>query len=334
MKKWLSRWFDFSTTEGKLKFFIVVSGILLVLVVGMAGTLAYTNQPAFCSVCHKTMSPEYTTWSVTSHSQIACTACHIKPGLINTLLHKVKTLKEPVLYVTGTWEKPIKPTETIENENCLACHSMNRNYTVEGDLIIPHDRHIKAGILCVDCHSGVVHAKIYERGLTGEKAPVKPEDWTVDYAKTVATPEYTNPNMDTCIQCHVKRHEPITCETCHKTISTPASHKDKTTWLTNHGLAAEQNVKSCQSCHSFGFQDKNIKLDNPAAAYAWGNSFCSSCHSKMPPGHNNTTWRNEHGAVEKQKGKKNCEACHRPNDKYPNEAPTKVSCNQCHWEPN
>lgn len=334
MKKLLSRWFDLSTTEGKLKLFIAASGIALVVILGMAGTLAATNQPAFCSVCHKTMSPEYTTWSVTSHANINCTACHIKPGLINTLEHKIMTMKEPVLYLTGTWEKPIKPTEIVENENCQRCHSKNRNFTVEGDLIIPHERHEEAGILCVACHAGVAHAKIYERGLTGEKAPVQPEDWTVKYAKTVATPEFTNPDMDTCIQCHHKRKVPISCETCHKSIYTPTNHKNKTTWRTGHGLEAEKNVKSCQSCHNYGFTDSKIKLDNPAAAYAWSNNFCSSCHSKMPPGHNNTTWRNEHGQAEKVKGIKNCEACHRPNDKYPDKAPTKVACNQCHYTPN
>lgn len=334
MKKLLSRWFDLSTTEGKLKLFIVASGIAIVVILGMAGTLAATNQPAFCSVCHKTMSPEYTTWSVTSHANINCTACHIKPGLVNTLLHKVKTMKEPVLYVTGTWEKPIKPTEKVENENCEACHSSNRNFTVEGDLIIPHEKHEKAGIQCVDCHYGVAHAKIYERGLTGEKAPVQPEKWTAVYAKTVATPEFTNPNMDTCIQCHHKRGVPISCETCHKTISTPVNHRDQAAWKTNHGLEAEKNIKYCQNCHNYGFGDSGVKLDNPAAAYAWGNSFCISCHSKMPPGHNNTTWRNEHGQVEKVKGIKNCEACHRPSDRYPDKAPTKVACNQCHYQPN
>jgi len=334
MKKILSQWFDLSTTEGKLKLFILTSGFFLLVVVGTAGALAATNQPAFCSTCHKAMTPEYTTWAVTSHSQINCASCHIKPGLVNTLTHKVKTLKEPVLYFTGTWHKPIKPTEVIENETCLSCHSENRNFTVSGDLIVPHDRHVNAGVLCVDCHSGVAHANIYKRGLTGEKAPVAPEKWTEAYAKTVATKEYTNPDMDTCIQCHHQRKKPISCETCHEKIFTPNDHKDKTTWRVNHGLEAEKNIKSCRSCHNYGFEDKGVKLDSPAAAYAWGNTFCAGCHSKMPPGHNNTTWRNEHKFAEQQKGKKNCIACHRPNNKYPDQAPAKVSCNQCHWEPN
>lgn len=334
MKKFLSKWFDVSTTEGKLKLFILASGALLFIVVAMIGALTFTNQPIFCSSCHKTMSPEYTTWQVSSHSQVSCVACHIKPGLVNTLLHKMQTLKEPVLYFTGTWEKPIKPTEPVENENCLTCHSTNRKFTVEGDLIIPHDKHEKAGILCVDCHSGVAHAKIYERGLTGEKSPRQPEDWTEAYAKTVFTPDFTNPDMDTCIKCHHKKGKPVSCETCHKTIFTPENHKNKVTWQKTHGLEAEKNIKSCQSCHDYGFENKHIKLDNEAAAYAWSNNFCSKCHSKMPPGHNNTTWRNEHKFAEAQKGKKNCEACHRLNDKYPDAAPTNVSCSKCHWEPN
>lgn len=335
MKKLLSKWFDVSTTEGKLKLIILLSGVLLVMAIGTMGILNLTNRPAFCSTCHKAMSPEYTTWQVSSHSQISCVACHIKPGFINTITHKIKTLKEPVLYFTNTWEKPIKPTETVENEICLSCHSTNRKFTVSGDLIIPHDRHEEAGILCVQCHSGVAHANVYERGLTGEKAPVAPEDWTEDYAKTVYTSEYASPNMDTCIKCHHEKKVSISCETCHKTIFTPEDHKDKTKWTKSHGLEAEKNIKTCQTCHNFGFEDKKVKLDdgNEAAAYAWSNEFCSSCHSKMPAGHNNTTWRNEHKLAEAEKGKKNCEACHRPNEKYPDKAPASVSCSQCHWEP-
>lgn len=334
MKKLLSRWFDLSTTEGKLKLFIVAAGLFFVVAIGMAGTLAATNQPAFCASCHKTMAPEYTTWAVSSHSEVNCTACHIKPGLINTLTHKVETLREPVLYFTGTWEKPIKPTEKVENENCFACHSENRRYSVSGDLIVPHDRHVKAGINCVDCHYGVAHASIYERGLTGEDAPKAPEEWTEAYAKTISTKEFSSPDMDTCIKCHHDRGKPVSCETCHKTIFTPNNHKDKDLWKKDHGLEAEKNVKTCKSCHDYGFEDKGVKLANPAASYAWGNTFCTGCHSKAPAGHNNTTWRNEHKLAEAEKGKNNCIACHRPNDKYPDKAPAKVSCNQCHWEPN
>ncbi len=322
-----------STVEGKLKLFILLSGIMLAVSLSTVGMLSYTNRPEFCASCHKTMQPEYLTWKVTSHAQIKCTQCHIKPGLVNTLTHKVATLKEPVLYFTNTWEKPVKPTEKVENVSCLQCHSNNRDYTVSGDLVVPHERHIKAHIECVDCHAGVAHAMIYERGLTGEKAPVAPEDWTEEYATKVSEKQYTRPDMDTCIQCHYKRGKPVSCETCHKTIFTPQDHKDKTKWRAQHGMEAEANVKSCRTCHNLGFADKGIKLANPGASYAWSNTFCRSCHSKPPAGHNNTTWRNEHPQAVAQKGESNCLACHRPSSKYPDAAPTKVACNQCHYMP-
>lgn len=329
MKKILARWFDFSKSEDRLKFIILASGILIILIVGMTTTLSLTNQPSFCSACHKTMTPEYATWQVTSHSQIACTNCHIKPGVVNTLLHKVKTLKEPVEYFTGTYPKPIEPTEKIDNENCLQCHSTNRIYTLSGDLIVPHDRHIKAGIKCVDCHYGVAHGKIYERGLTGAKAKVSPEQWTTKYAEEV-TADFTKPDMDTCIQCHIKKGKPISCETCHKSLSTPENHRtDK--WIGQHGLEAEKDIQWCTKCHNFGFKNNNINIDNKTIAYAWGNSFCANCHSKLPAGHNNNVWRNEHPQKVAQKGMKNCLACHRINESLPKLAPAKVECIQCHF---
>lgn len=332
-KKILSRWFDLSTTEGKLKLFILAGGLMLVVSLSSVAVLGFTSRPEFCAGCHKTMQPEYLTWKVTSHSQVKCTQCHIKPGVVNTLTHKVATLREPLLYFTNSWEKPVKPTEKVENVNCLQCHSQNRAYTVSGDLVVPHERHIKAHIECVDCHAGVAHAMIYERGLTGEKAPVAPEKWTETYARQVSTKQYTSPDMDTCIQCHYKRGKPVSCETCHKTIFTPQDHKDKAKWQSQHGLDAEKNVKTCRNCHNFGFEDKGVKLANQGAAYAWSNTFCRSCHSKAPAGHNNTTWRNEHPEAVAQKGEKNCMACHRPSNKFPDAAPTKVACNQCHYTP-
>ena len=333
MKKLLQQWLDPAKKEKLTKFLITASGIGLLAVILLSGVLTATNQPAFCLSCHKAMTPEYTTWAATSHSEISCTKCHINPGLLNTLIHKVKTIKEPILYFTGLWDKPIKPTETINSETCLECHSIKRNFTPSGDLIIPHDRHLNAGVLCVECHSGVAHAKIWKRGLTGEKAPVPPEKWTIKYAQEVVTTKYTNPDMDTCIACHTQRKKTLACEACHETIFTPDNHKNKDLWRAKHGPEAEQNLRSCKSCHNYGSSNKGIELNNPAIAYAWSNSFCFDCHSKMPPEHNNTTWRQKHRDAVQQKGSKNCEACHSPNDKYAKAAPAKTMCNACHWIP-
>lgn len=334
MKKQFSRWFDLSTAEGKLKLIIASSGTLLALLLVMMGALSYTSRPEFCSSCHKSVYPEYLTWSVSAHANAGCIECHLPPGLVNTLVHKAMALKEPAMYFTNTWEKPIKPTEPVENRNCQRCHSSNRNFTVSGDLIIPHDRHEKAGILCVDCHAGVAHAKIYERGLTSEDAPKKPEEWTAAYAETVYQKQFTNPDMDDCIKCHDKKGITVACEACHKTIYTPKDHLDKKSWLKNHGISAEGNVKPCQTCHNYGFSNTDMKLDNPAVSYAWNNAFCSECHAKMPEGHNNTTWRHEHKIAVTQKGEKNCEACHRLNSKYPEGAPAaSTPCSKCHWDP-
>lgn len=333
MRKLLSRWFNPAKKEEAVKFLTTASGVALLGLLVLAGTITATNQPVFCSSCHKAMTPEYTTWAVTSHSEINCTKCHISPGLLNAVFHKVKTIKEPVLYFTGLWDKPIKPSEIIASETCLQCHSIKRNFTPSGDLIIPHDRHLAAKVSCVECHSGVAHAKIWKRGLTGEKAPVPPEKWTIKYAKEVATTKYTNPEMNTCISCHTQRKKTLACEACHETIFTPDNHKNKDSWRTKHGPEAQRKLSSCKACHSYDFRDKPIALDNPAVAYAWGNGFCSGCHSQMPPGHNKTTWRHQHGTVVVQKGRKNCEACHPLNSKYPKGAPAKTPCTNCHWAP-
>lgn len=318
--------FDLTKTEDKLKLALIVSGVTLFLLVATTALLASTNLPGFCSLCHKTMSPEFYTWKVTAHNKIACTKCHVKPGIINMLEHKVKTLKEPVLYVTGKWEKPIKMTETIEMETCLQCHSENRQFSVSGDIIIPHDRHAKKGILCTACHAGVAHAKISERGLISEDAEVQPEDWNEEYARAVVKREFTNPDMNVCMSCHKERKITLKCSACHSKLPTPLDHKIGD-WGSNHGINARNNIAYCNKCHKYGLDVEKPDM-SVIVNYISQNSFCSGCHKEMPKNHEND-WRTNHGPMANKNGKDNCFACHRVKE-IAKPIIAKVYCNQCH----
>ncbi|MDA8441356.1 MAG: NapC/NirT family cytochrome c [Peptococcaceae bacterium] len=308
--------FDLSKTEDKLKLIILISGFIIVVGAVMVGALEYTMQSSFCgNTCHE-MRPEYTTWEASAHSQIACVDCHIAPGIGNLIKDKLHAMVQVYQHVTHTYSSPIKypwDEETIPNLVCLQCHSANRQYSPSGDIIIPHDKHIAKGVLCINCHKGVTHGMISERGVS--KASVIPfDDWTVALAAKEMVPTYSSPRMDTCIACHVQRGEPTNCTTCHSQIGIPASHRNMPNWLDNHGIQAEKDIKVCDKCHSYGFlnpgQDQNLTVDQ----YARENVFCLNCHTKRPPNHgteaNQTPWIAAHGQIEKEKGIQNCLACH------------------------
>lgn len=310
--------FDLSRTEDKLKLIILLGGIIILFGSLSIGALEFTMQSSFCgNTCHE-MRPEYETWKASAHSQIQCVDCHIAPGIGNLIKDKISALAQVYQHVTHTYSSPIEypwDKETIPNATCLKCHSANRQYSPGGDIIIPHDKHISHGVHCVDCHKGVTHGLVAERGIS--KASNMPFDkWTVSYAAQQMVPTYSNPRMDTCIKCHIERGQSTQCTTCHSQMGIPASHKDSSTWLHSHGLSAEQDIHVCDKCHSYGILNQNLSKNLTADQYARENLFCLNCHTKRPANHgtasasDQTAWISEHGAVAKQKGVKNCLACH------------------------
>lgn len=344
--------FDLSKTEDRLKLVILVGGSLLLILLAVVGGISQTMSPEFCKLCHKTMTPEYVTWQNSSHSQIACVDCHMEPGLINLVKEKIKATGHLKEYITGSYEEnwPIKMKHELPSHLCEQCHSVsNRNFTLSGDLKIPHERHGEKGVDCVQCHSGVAHGNIAGREVTkGADVSV----WTKDDGKKNMAAEFVRPDMDTCVACHmdpasfgIKDVKRVTwsCEACHKNIYTPQSH-NASNWLGVHGIDAENSLSGCIGCHAIG-GDKGyeatgiIKINNPnpqVQDYVWKTEFCIKCHSQKPKDHQDKSqWMPAHKDAVANKQLKNCVACHSIQQAKSGEtlkSPAKVvSCNNCHW---
>lgn len=325
MPKWrMFKKLDLATTEDKLKALIVVSGVFLFALLGTVGAIKLTMSPAFCSKCH-VMAPEYTTWKASSHLQVACVDCHIKPGLGNLIVHKVAAVKELYLYFTGTYDRPIKMAHELEDVICTKCHSSNREYTPSGDLIIPHSKHAAKEVKCVECHSGVAHGNIVARNLTVEGSY---EVWTGDYGKQQMGQEYTEPKMNTCLECHINRKITQACEACHTSISLPDDHKAKN-WGTIHGLLAKTDLDYCNKCHSYSIEAKDIPSKDPVIRYARGNMFCYDCHQKRPQGHADE-WRMIHKKDIKKGDVSGCLVCHNSEKPVPQDKAVPTYCAKCH----
>jgi len=328
-----------------LKFTIIAAGISLVILLSVIGMTYATSAPQFCSACH-IMKPEYTTWQASSHSQVSCTACHVAPGLTNALKHKVVAAKELYLYLTKSYELPIRMTEKLPDSRCLKCHSLKRKVSASTDLYIPHKRHYQKGIGCVKCHEGVAHGKVASSGMTmgGDL-----KAWDKAKGASLMTVQNTVPRMDLCMDCHGRRGVTVACEACHSGSMRPESHQEAA-FKTQHGKQAQKNINYCDTCHAFikapGVVSDELlnQEEDPVAKYlstmmaetgsqsgyadyAKTNEYCVYCHKKRPPSHNDQ-WPFEHGK-EADRDNQKCLICHSPRNDIKGTTAT-GACSSCH----
>ena len=268
-----------------------------------------------CGECHA-MAPEIETWKLTSHSNFPCTACHGEKASD---------------YSDITPSLPVELSEEVSSENCKQCHSANRMYTPSGDLIIPHEKHDKVGIICVKCHSGVVHANIAEREITKQEEFKDLSKWDVKMAEKVVTKYYTQPSMWTCIDCHKGMGITRACSACHSEINGLPSHEVKE-WEVVHGKSGRGNIDECTRCHSIPGEQKFVEpsTGDKVADFARANNFCYKCHSQKPESHSGDVLPN-HPSLAFNRGLVNCFTCHDRNRPGVDENVTATYCNQCHW---
>src|SRR5262245_39804085 len=81
-----------------------------------------TDHPKFCASCHN-ITPSYDTWAKSTHKEVECVTCHVRPGIEHFVHDKVYAgLKDTMIYIFG------KPTDahnldsTVYSHVCLSCH--------------------------------------------------------------------------------------------------------------------------------------------------------------------------------------------------------------------
>lgn len=305
---------DWKNPVNRWKLLFASLVVLIVVGAGGYGVLSFTNSPSFCKSCHE-MAPEYTTYTASAHNQISCVQCHIKPGTITMMVHKVKSLKEVYYHVTGVPNQIVQTEEeAVSNENCIQCHSKNRLVTASGDLKVNHKNHIEKGIPCITCHSGVVHAKIAARGINTKDVVGQ---WTEKSAQKLIEAKYLRPNMGTCIDCHEKVNKgeepwkdvaynvPPNPEEAVKKVE--ENKKATTTEATKEG----QSTEAVATAHD----EKTQKVILEALGNQTGEQKismeCKTCHksTQIPKTHQTVDWNNNHGSTAVQTLDK-CVNCH------------------------
>jgi len=111
--------------------FVIMATFINFVIVGVASYrgVAYMDQPNFCGVTCHVMAPEWTAYHVAPHSSVACTECHVAPGVPGYIHAKVNGTKQLIEVVLHTYPTPIMPGDKIPlaSVTCLNCHNAKAN---------------------------------------------------------------------------------------------------------------------------------------------------------------------------------------------------------------
>jgi nitrate/TMAO reductase-like tetraheme cytochrome c subunit len=306
------RVYDESGRSVRVKYRYVLLMLAAFAFVGVAAVylpVAMTSTPSFCANCHVMQEPK-DLWEKSTHANVNCIACHVEPGFLKQLEHKVLSYKEiyTQLFKGAEMAPDVKrPT----NASCLQCHNIDRVVSTGGDIKIPHRQHVEMqGLQCADCHFNVVHTR---KGTPGGAPP-----------------------MDVCYMCHDGVKAPNACTTCH--VKPPdKTEAHPTDAVQNHGKLARERIEDCRRCHSeqskfcenchskppASHQAESWRYTHRVAVEAKGRDtcfgchqedFCQKCHEVQHP----PNWVQTHPEFA-QGGGEPCLVCHSP-----------AFCDRCH----
>ncbi|MHB1022865.1 MAG: cytochrome c3 family protein, partial [Acidobacteriaceae bacterium] len=107
--------------------FVMAATFINFVIVGTASYrgVAYMDTSTFCGESCHVMAPEWTAYHVSSHSNVACTECHIASGFQGFVHAKVNGTKQLVDVVFHKYPQPIMAADRIPaaQETCLKCHN-------------------------------------------------------------------------------------------------------------------------------------------------------------------------------------------------------------------
>ncbi|MBB6143531.1 nitrate/TMAO reductase-like tetraheme cytochrome c subunit [Silvibacterium bohemicum] len=110
--------------------FVIVATFINFVIVGTATYrgVAYMDTPNFCGrTCH-VMAPEASAYPVSNHAGVACTECHIAPGIPGFVHAKVNGTKQLMMVMSHNYPTPIMADDKLPAAKftCLNCHNPAR----------------------------------------------------------------------------------------------------------------------------------------------------------------------------------------------------------------
>ena len=117
--------------------FVLAATFINFIIVGTASYrgVAYMDTPNFCGqTCH-VMQPEWNAYHVSTHSSVACTECHVAPGVPGYLHAKLNGTRQLYMVLLHNYPRPIMADDKVPaaSATCLHCHNPDR---FDGDKLV------------------------------------------------------------------------------------------------------------------------------------------------------------------------------------------------------
>lgn len=216
----------------------LIAATLLVLALGGATAIPLTNQPTFCASCH-TIKPSYDSWIRSSHKDVTCVDCHVRPGISGFIEDKIFAgIEDVAITFFGTPTEPHNLKSHVTSSVCISCHRAILRVTEvsvrdlpapvkDVGLIMNHREHMDAfekrgkGEGCTTCHGRVVHGspiKAYPIVIPRGHVKLDDQSHEPDHPKDSVL---WKADMADCLRCHDGKQsykgEVLSnrCETCH-----------------------------------------------------------------------------------------------------------------------
>jgi len=110
--------------------FVIVATCINFVIVGTASYrgVAYMDTPNFCGQACHVMAPEWSAYHVSSHAGVACTECHIAPGVPGYVHAKVNGSKQLLMVLLHRYPTPIMADDKVPaaSVTCVNCHNPER----------------------------------------------------------------------------------------------------------------------------------------------------------------------------------------------------------------
>jgi cytochrome c nitrite reductase small subunit len=221
------------------KIAVILITLAVLGVVAGAVAVPLTNDPRFCASCH-TIRPSYETWMTSTHKDVTCVACHVRPTFEGFVQDKVvKGTHDVWVTLFGTPKKPEDLKATVHSEICLSCHqNMLRISELatrdlpgplkKAGLIMEHRKHMEAfkkrqkGEGCTACHATVVHSTPYKGyPIVVPRGHIKMDELPEAEARALEASMVKAHRGSDCFRCHDGKQEyegkilSRKCETCH-----------------------------------------------------------------------------------------------------------------------
>jgi hypothetical protein len=197
-----------------------------------------TDRPEFCAGCH-IIAPSYASWAKSSHKDVPCVACHVRPGLEGWMHDKAWVgARDVVRSAFGTPADAHNLKATVDSGLCLSCHRniLRISEIAPRDLpppvkavglVMSHRKHVEAfetgrqGQGCMTCHAGVVHdqpIKDYPTVIPRGHVSADSKPWYPDHPEGSSLRARA---LNDCFRCHDGKTEyrgkvvERKCEVCH-----------------------------------------------------------------------------------------------------------------------